>query len=176
MVPFQQFVYIGRSSLKNSEHLTHHFNISWGNYFSPHSFKCHLPFGSNNCGFFFFSRRSQEYVGVKQMHCVWSCLCGFGHHCPLCWVLWLKTCVSFCPTQIFLYLGVLGAHTHFICFFFSWGHVSSFWNVIVASSGPRSWVLVQSSTMSLCFIRSLSIHLLLVILNTTQYEHYSDFQ
>ena len=125
--------------------------------------------------FFFFSVRSQGYVGVKQMHCIWSCLCGFGHHCSLCWVLWLKTCVPFCPTQVFLYLGISGAHTHFTCFFFSWGHVS-FWNVIVASSGPRSWCLVQSSTVSVCFIRSLSIHLLLVIWNTTQYEHHSDFQ
>ena len=48
----------------------------------------------------------------------------------------------------------------------------SFWNVIVASSGPRSWVL-SAPTRNLCFIRSLSIHLLLVILNTTQYGWFS---
>lgn len=109
--------------------------------------------------FFFFFMRSKGYASVKQMHCVWSCPCGFGHHCSLCWVLWLKICAPFCPNQTFLYLGVSGTHTLFILFE----------TLLLHHQDPdlEFFLLPQG------FIRSLSIHLLLVILNTTQYGWFS---
>ena len=97
IVPIQQFIYIGRTSLKNTERLTHHLNISWGNYFSPHSFKTPpVVAGTQSSTQFFYLLYSclseTFYSGHEPFQVNRRCWVAWENHHDLRRLKQLKTC------------------------------------------------------------------------------------